>query len=332
MKLHLLYTSVCDGGSTRPLPRRQSRQLPCDASASYSISFSRHVTRQSGFGTQVTLAQDNWQPPSCTGWPAESRSKLIVTVTGSFHFDGGMDALLTKVGAISTLKEIFYWSAIDKKWGHLANDASALSDANAMDRRRDFAASDFVKGTDLYYWEDCESTGPTVYRLKVFESTPQRLVISSDNVTTVHKFIFTLFKPGALQSVLFIQQLSPETFGVYIPDTDRRRRECPVKWARGVIHQSCQCPLSTVGGNKNRSRPSGYALRGGCEPNEVPLREIGADGVSKQAPTIRNTPGDGLIRAIGGLAALGACSAEYKQSPWLWNNLQVLPSRLAGMN
>lgn len=192
-----------------------SPQLPCDASASYAYP-SPGTSPTIGVWHASDLAQDNWQPPSCTGWPAGSRSKLIVTVTGSFHFDGGMDALLTKIGAISTLKEIFYWSADDKTWGHLANDASALSDANAMDRRRDFAASDFVKGTDLYYWEDGESTGATVYRLKVFESTPQRLVISSDNVTTMHKFIFTLFKPGTLQSLLFIQQLSSETFDVYI--------------------------------------------------------------------------------------------------------------------
>jgi hypothetical protein len=160
--------------------------------------------------------QGNWKPPSCTGWPAGSRSKLIVTLTGSFHFEGTMDDLLTKIGAISTLKNIFYWSAADRKWAPLSTDASALTDANAKDRRGDFAASEFGKNANLYYWEDCASTGAAVYRLSVSESTPQRLVISSDNVTTVRKFIFTLFKPGALQSLLFIQRLSPETFGVYI--------------------------------------------------------------------------------------------------------------------
>ncbi len=190
-------------------------QLPCDVSAPYTYP-SPGTSPTIGIWHANDLAHDNWQPPRCTGWPVGSRSKLIVTVTGSFHFDGGMEALLTKIGAISTLKDIFYWSAADKRWGHLANDASALTDAHAADRRRDFSASDFVKGTDLYYWEDGESTGDTVYRLRVVESTPRRLVISSDNVTTVHKFIFTLFKPGALQSLLFIQQLSSEAFGVYI--------------------------------------------------------------------------------------------------------------------
>jgi hypothetical protein len=190
-------------------------QLPCDASTSYMYpSPGTSPTIEIWHGSE--LAQGNWQPPSCTGWPAGSRSKLIVTLTGSFHFDGTMDGLLTKIGAISTLKDIFYWSATDKKWAHLSTDASALTDAKAKDRRGDFAASDFGKNADLYYWEDSASTGATVYRLRVSESTPQRLVISSDNVTAIRKFIFTLVKPGALQSLLFIQRLSPQTFGVYI--------------------------------------------------------------------------------------------------------------------
>lgn len=190
-------------------------QLPCDASTPYMYpSPGTPPTIEIWHGSE--LAHGNWQPPSCTGWPAGSYSKLIVTVTGSFHFGGTMDGLLTKIGAISSLKDVLYWSAEDKKWAYLSSDASALTDANPKDRRSDFAASDFEKDTNLYYWEDCASTGATVYRLRVSERTPQRVVISSDNVTTVRKFVFTLFKPGALQSVLLVQRLSPETFGVYI--------------------------------------------------------------------------------------------------------------------
>jgi len=236
-------------------------QLPCDASTSYMYpSPGTSPTIEIWHGSE--LAQGNWQPPSCTGWPAGSRSKLIVTLTGSFHFDGTMDGLLTKIGAISTLKDIFYWSATDKKWAHLSTDASALTDAKAKDRRGDFAASDFGKNADLYYWEDSASTGATVYRLRVSESTPQRLVISSDNVTAIRKFIFTLVKPGALQSLLFIQRLSPPNIWRLYHHTDRRRRKRPVKWPRRDVHQPCRCALSTAGWNKNRSRSSRHALRG----------------------------------------------------------------------
>jgi hypothetical protein len=162
------------------------------------------------------LARGNWRPPSCTGWLADSPSKLIVTLTASFRFDGPMSMLLTRVGRISALRNVQYWSTTDKKWGPLSNDASALTGPDPKSRRRDFSAAELVQDADLYYWEDDARTGSTVYRLRVSESTPERFVISSDNVTPVRKFIFTLFRPGALQSVLIIQRVAPGLFGVFV--------------------------------------------------------------------------------------------------------------------
>src|SRR4029077_12201770 len=85
------------------------------------------------------LAQGKWQPPSCTGWAPASRSKLVITLNGSFHFDGMMDQLLARIGAISQLRNVQYWSTTDKKWRPLAYDASALTGPNAKDRRADFS-------------------------------------------------------------------------------------------------------------------------------------------------------------------------------------------------
>jgi len=162
------------------------------------------------------LQQDNWHPPGCTGWPSELRSRLIVTLTGSFRFDGPMSALLARVGTISALRNIQYWSTTEKIWTPLSNDASALTGPDSKSRRRDFSASELVKGADLYYWEDDTRTGPAVYRLRVSESASERFVISSGNVTPIKRFWFTLFKPGALQSVLIIEHIAPDVFGVSI--------------------------------------------------------------------------------------------------------------------
>ena len=163
-----------------------------------------------------TLRQENWRPPSCTGWLADSRSRLIVTLSGSFHFDGPMSALLARVGTISALRSIQYWSATDRKWGPLSNDASALTGPDSKLRRPDFSPSELVKGADLYYWEDDARTGQAVYRLRVSESASERFVISSDNITPIRKFLFTLFKPGALQTVLIIERVAPGIFGVFV--------------------------------------------------------------------------------------------------------------------
>jgi len=162
------------------------------------------------------LEQDNWHPPNCTGWAADSRSKLVVTLTGSFRFDGPMSALLARVGTISALRSIQYWSTTEKRWGPLSNDASALTGPDSRSRRPDFSASELVKGADLYYWEDDARTGQAIYRLRVSESASERFVISSDNVTPIRRFWFTLFKPGALQSVLTIEHVTPGVFGVFV--------------------------------------------------------------------------------------------------------------------
>ena len=162
------------------------------------------------------LEHGNWRPPSCTGWPADSPSKLVVTLTASFRFDGPMSALIARVGMISALRSIQYWSTTDKKWGPLSNDASALTEPDPQSRRRDFSPSELVQGADLYYWEDDARTGSTVYRLKISENTQERFVVSSDNVTPIKRFWFTLFKPGDLQSVLIIDHIAPGVFGVSV--------------------------------------------------------------------------------------------------------------------
>jgi hypothetical protein len=141
---------------------------------------------------------------------------MLPNLLGSFRFDGTMDGLLARVGAISTLTDVLYWSATDKKWRPLSNEASALSSPDPKTRRQDFSASELVKGADFYYWEDDTGMGSTVYHLRVSENTPERAVISSDNVSPIRRMFFTLFKPGALQSLLIIQHLSPGIFGVYI--------------------------------------------------------------------------------------------------------------------
>jgi hypothetical protein len=160
------------------------------------------------------LAAGKWQPPTCTGWAG--RSKLVVTLTASFHFEGTMDRLLGRLAAISTLRTVQYWSTTDKKWRPLAYDASALTGPDASKRRPDFSASDFSKGATLYYWMDDSRSGKLTYRMNILESTADRAVIASENITPVRRFFITLFDPGALQSVTFIQRLTPGVFGVYI--------------------------------------------------------------------------------------------------------------------
>jgi hypothetical protein len=162
------------------------------------------------------LEQSKWQPPRCTGWSPTSHSTLIVALAGSFRFNGSIDQLLERVGAISAFRTIRYWSTTDKEWRPFANDASALTGPDKANRRADFSASELIKNATLYYWEDDSRSGEIVYRLSVYENSPDRAVIASENITPIRKFFVTLFKPGALQSIIFVQRLSSGLFGIYI--------------------------------------------------------------------------------------------------------------------
>jgi hypothetical protein len=155
-----------------------------------------------------------WKPPSCTGWSPPS--KLVIALKGSFRFEGSMNDLLSRLGAISALANTRYWSVTDKRWLTLARQASALRGPDANTRRPDFSGQELMQGAELYYWVDDTRSGNITYRLKVHERTTDRAVIVSENVTPVRRFLMTLFKPGALQSALAVQRISPNVFGLYI--------------------------------------------------------------------------------------------------------------------
>ena len=162
------------------------------------------------------LARAHWQPPVCSGWPVLSRSKVLVSLTAGLQSGGTMTSLIARLGAISALPGVQYWSTTDDKWGPIARAASALSGPDPSARRRDFSAAEFVTGAQLYYWEDDVRTGSTVYRLTVLERTPDRLVVSGENVTAIRRFYLPVFQPGALQTLLTIQTAGPGSFAVRI--------------------------------------------------------------------------------------------------------------------
>ena len=162
------------------------------------------------------LTQAAWTPPKCLGWDPSSHSKVIIAVAGSFHFEGTVDELVARIGAISTLREVRYWSVTDKKWRPLVIDAGALSTPDLRSRRPDFQAAEMTPRNELYYWEHDSRSGKIVHRMTVHERSPTRVVIAIENVTPIRAFFVTLFEPRALQSAEIIERISPGVWGVYL--------------------------------------------------------------------------------------------------------------------
>jgi hypothetical protein len=141
---------------------------------------------------------------------------MLVAAAGSFSHDGTAGDLLRQWGRVSELTSIKYWSISDQRWQKLVTDAFALSDPDPTSRRADFTLAELVPRADLYFaQDDNRSTGTIVYALHIREVEPHRLVIETENVTSVRYLVVPLAGSGQLQSAFFFERLSPPLWGFY---------------------------------------------------------------------------------------------------------------------
>jgi Family of unknown function (DUF6675) len=70
-------------------------------------------------------------------------------------------------------------------------------------------------GADLYFTETDNRLGdPVIYRMRTAEKG-DRLVITTENVTSVQKFMLTLVGPGDLRSIHFLVRTAPGVWSYY---------------------------------------------------------------------------------------------------------------------
>jgi hypothetical protein len=156
-----------------------------------------------------------WQPPACFGWPPLPFN-LVTALSGEFKFDGVVDELLARFGALSRWKGIRYWSLSDRRWETFITDSAALADPSPQGRRPDFTPAELKTGADFYFLRSDDSTSaPVIYRMRVAEAGPDRLVVQIGNVSPISRFIFTLFDPGDIQSTYTLEKIGPSLWGYY---------------------------------------------------------------------------------------------------------------------
>jgi hypothetical protein len=68
----------------------------------------------------------DWKPPACTGWGAVGFTTLATTVA-RFRHNSEAEDLLRRMGAISELTGMRYWSTSHKQWQTLIVNAYALT-------------------------------------------------------------------------------------------------------------------------------------------------------------------------------------------------------------
>ena len=149
-----------------------------------------------------------WAPPPCTGWDAIDFNVLIATA-GRFEFSGPLSDILNRLGAVSDMRGVQYWSHTREVWRLLILDANALNSPDPDDIRENFSDADFVPGTDLFLWRH-ENTpaGKLVFRLKVLERSDDRAVLALENTDQLKFLFLTVFEAGEYQFLYFVERES----------------------------------------------------------------------------------------------------------------------------
>jgi hypothetical protein len=156
-----------------------------------------------------------WIPPTCTGW-GSFPIRMLVATAGRLPYAGDADSLLARFGAVSSLSTVKYWSTSDQRWEGLITHAAALDGPDTHHPRPDFRIAEMVGGADLFFaQDDNRSTGDVVYRLRVREIKPDRLVVEAENTSPVRYLMFPLAGPGDLRSLYFLERWSTTEWGYY---------------------------------------------------------------------------------------------------------------------
>jgi hypothetical protein len=163
--------------------------------------------------SRTELGRD-WRPPACTGW-SEAGFTTLVTTVARFRHTAAAEGLLRKIGAISGLAGMRYWSTTHKQWQTLIVDAYAVTGAQFAQRRGDFTPEEMNQGTVLYFEQVDNLTGKALYRMHISEASPDRVVFDVQNLSTMHYFFVPLFRPGEVQSIYFLDRESEDVWRYY---------------------------------------------------------------------------------------------------------------------
>jgi hypothetical protein len=157
----------------------------------------------------------DWRLPACTGW-SDLAFDQLVGLAGRFRSPDDALGILARFGRISQLTRIRYWSVTRGVCRDLIDVAFALAGPDADQRRPDFSAGELAAGRILYFFQDDNGPGGgTVYRLRVREVGPDRLILETENVGAIRVLLVPLFKPGELRALYVLERDAGKVWSFY---------------------------------------------------------------------------------------------------------------------
>lgn len=141
---------------------------------------------------------------------------LVVALAGRFRHTGSVEDIASRIGAVSWTEELPYWSTTEQKWRVLVSEAFALNEPDANTTRPDFTADEVLSGRTLYFAQnDTRSTGLNIYGITVNSADRDHLSFEIINITPIKFSFLTLFEPGTLLSVHFVERKNRAVWSYY---------------------------------------------------------------------------------------------------------------------
>jgi hypothetical protein len=197
-----------------------------------------------------------WKPPECTDWDQTGFSTMTTTVA-RFRYTAGAEGLLRRIGAISDLAGMRYWSATHKQWQTLIVSAHALSGPRAGSRRQDFAPAELTQGKVVYMEQTDNLSGTAIYRIRIEAASADRIVYSFENVSVMRYLFVTLFDPGEMQSIYFLDRESDNVWRFYsIARTGRKSSRLTAGHAASSINRAVAFYRRLVGVPTDQDPPA----------------------------------------------------------------------------
>lgn len=169
------------------------------------------------------------QPPRVATWTAlrmqlpgscptalNGHFELAVALAGRFESPDSVADMAARVGAMSSMRRLRYWSVTDGDWRNLFTDIFAVTQGPARRRRSDFSAAEVLGDRVLYFaQDDSRSSGESIHALKTLRPSPDTLVIETWNVTAIRLYVLRLFDAGSLRALHFLQRRGPGEWRYY---------------------------------------------------------------------------------------------------------------------
>ena len=138
-------------------------------------------------------------------WAGVGFSTLITTAA-RFRYPAGAEGLLRRHRSYFKTRGTQYSSTTHQKWQTLIVSAHSLSGPGAGQRRQDFELSELQEGTTLYLEQTDNLSGKGIFRMHITKASADRIVFDVENVSSMRYFMVTLFPPGEMQSIYFLDR------------------------------------------------------------------------------------------------------------------------------